>query len=188
MKVLQQTIDQLIHLNDTEWSALSALFQPKQLQKKTYFANCGEYASQFALVETGVLRAFYRTDMGEEYNKTFFCPNTFVGAYASLITGNQNLIDIQCLTDCTVWIADYPSFTKLFDAYPKIERIARLLAEQYFIQKEKREIHLVTLDAKERYQVFQTEHPNLEQLIPQYHIASYLGISATQLSRIRAAK
>jgi hypothetical protein len=55
-------------------------------------------------------------------------------------------------------------------------------------RKEKREIELVTLEAKERYAIFQQEHPQLEQLIPQYHIASYLGVSPTQLSRIRAQK
>jgi len=62
------------------------------------------------------------------------------------------------------------------------------MAEQFFIQKEKREIELVTLEAKERYQIFQKEHPGLDQQIPQYHIASYLGVSPTQLSRIRAQK
>jgi CRP-like cAMP-binding protein len=63
--------------------------------------------------------------------------------------------------------------------------MARLLAEYLFIRKEKREIELVTLDARERYAIFRKEHPTLEQFIPQYHIASYLGITPTQLSRIR---
>ena len=56
------------------------------------------------------------------------------------------------------------------------------------MSKEKREIELVTMEAKDRYVIFQEEHPQIEQLIPQYHIASYLGISPTQLSRIRGQK
>jgi hypothetical protein len=85
-------------------------------------------------------------------------------------------------------VAEYQKITALFEQYRKVERLARILAEQFFVRKEKREIELVTLEAKDRYVIFQEEHPQLEQLIPQYHIASYLGISPTQLSRIRGEK
>ncbi|MGE4347904.1 MAG: Crp/Fnr family transcriptional regulator, partial [Flavobacteriaceae bacterium] len=61
----------------------------------------------------------------------------------------------------------------------------RKLAEQFFVHKEQREVNIVMLDADKRYLIFQQEFPFLEQLIPQYHIASYLGITPTQLSRIR---
>jgi len=169
-------------------NALLDLFEEKQFQKKEYLAVYGETANRIGFVKSGVLRAFFQKKSGEQYNKTFFTENDFVGAYSSLVTRQKNLIDIQCLTDCTILLADYPSFVALFDQFPKIERIARILAEQYFVQKEKREIELVTLNAKERYQIFQAEHPNLDQRIPQYYIASYLGITPTQLSRIRAKK
>ena len=59
------------------------------------------------------------------------------------------------------------------------------MAENYFIEKEKKELEIVLLDASQRYRLFQSEFASLEQLVQQYHIASYLGISATQLSRIR---
>ena len=135
-----------------------------------------------------MLRAYYSNDQAEEYNKTFFTENNFVGAYSALITQEKNLIDIDCLTDCSLLVATYQWITKLYDQHPQVERLARILAEQFFVRKEKREIELVTLEAKERYAIFQQEHPQLEQLIPQYHIASYLGVSPTQLSRIRAQK
>ncbi|GMU95073.1 MAG: hypothetical protein AMXMBFR50_05900 [Ignavibacterium album] len=53
------------------------------------------------------------------------------------------------------------------------------------MQKEKREIEIVLLNAEKRYQIFRNDFPQLEQQIPQYHIASYLAITPTQLSRIR---
>lgn len=53
------------------------------------------------------------------------------------------------------------------------------------MQKEQREIEIVLLDADERYHIFQKQFSGLENRIPQYHIASYLGITPTQLSRIR---
>jgi len=85
-------------------------------------------------------------------------------------------------------VSDYKKFERLYDTHPRLERMARIVAERFFVTKEKREIELATLEAKDRYLIFQEEHPGLEQLIPQYHIASFLGVSATQLSRIRAQK
>jgi CRP-like cAMP-binding protein len=188
MEQLKAVIKQLVHLNLEEWQALTALFHLEEWENKSYFAQEGNYARKFAFVQSGALRAFYRNQKGEEYNKTFFTAQHFAGAFSSLISNDINLINIQCLTPCQLLVGDYTSFTDLYDQYPKIERMARRLAEYFFIRKEKREIELVMLNAKERYAIFQEEHPNLEQLIPQYHIASYLGVSATQLSRIRALK
>ncbi len=66
-----------------------------------------------------------------------------------------------------------------------LERLARKIAEYYFLEKERKELEMALQDATQRYFNFREQFPTLEQLIPQYHIASYLGISATQLSRIR---
>lgn len=188
MNLLTETIDQIVPLDSRTRTAISHLFQQEQFPKHYYFAQAGEYSSKFAFVQSGVLRAFYQNKEGEQYNKTFFGRTRFLGAYSSLLTGQKNLIDIQCLTDCELLTATYRDFTALYESYPKAERLARLLAEQYFIQKEKREIELVMLEAKERYEIFKAEHPGLDQRIPQYHIASYLGITPTQLSRIRSKK
>lgn len=188
MNLLIQTINTIVQLDSGTQEIISSLFQQENAPKHHYVAQAGEYSSKFAFIQSGVLRAFYQNKAGEQYNKTFFKKGNFVGAYSSLLTGQKNLIDIQCLTDCELWTANYRDFTDLYEGYPKTERLARILAEQYFIHKEKREIELVMLEAKERYNIFKVEHPGLDQRIPQYHIASYLGVTPTQLSRIRSAK
>ncbi len=165
-----------------------ALFTEKKFNKNDYFAKKGELSTKFAFVSSGVMRAFYRNAEGNEYNKTFFSKDTFIGAYTSLISGEPNLINIQCLTDCKLYVGNYKGLVSLYDQYPKIERLSRILAERFFMLKEKREIELVMLEATERYEIFKNEHPTLENLIPQYYIASYLGITPTQLSRIRAKR
>lgn len=188
MVKLEDTIKVFLDLDSESLAKFISLFTDVKFHKYDSFAQKGEYSKKIAFVESGVLRAFYSNENGEEYNKTFFTEGSFVGAYSSLVSGEQNLIDIDCLTDCSLYVADFQNITQLYDKYPIIERLARLLAEFFFVRKEKREIELVTLEAKERYTIFQKEHPKLEQLIPQYHIASYLGITPTQLSRIRSKK
>ncbi|KXX71155.1 Crp/Fnr family transcriptional regulator [Flammeovirga sp. SJP92] len=186
--MLEETLKQIVPFDDKTLGKLTHLFEEVHLKKGTKFAEKGEYSRNIAFVRSGVLRAYYSSEKAEEYNKTFFTENNFVGAYSSLITQSPNLIDIDCLTDCRLLVATYRDVIALYDQYPQVERLARILAEQFFVRKEKREIELVTLEAKDRYVIFQKEHPELEQLIPQYHIASYLGVSPTQLSRIRAQR
>lgn len=188
MEVIKETLKKIVDFDSDSIQAFLNRFSESHLKKGAIFAKKGEYSSRMAIVVGGVMRAYFSNEKGEQYNKTFFTENDFVGAYSSLVTGQKNRIDIDCLTDCTLLIAEYDQITRLYDKYPKIERLARVLAERFFVSKEKREIELVTLEAKERYAIFQREYPYLEQLIPQYHIASYLGISPTQLSRIRAQK
>ncbi len=188
MNELKIYLARLVTLTESEMKIFVSLFSEQNLKKNEYVAKEGEYSTKLAFLNKGVIRAFYRNNEGNEYNKTFFTNSNFVAAYSSLVTGHKNLINIQCLTNCTLLVADFGKITKLYDTYPKIERLARILSEQFFVKKEKREIELVTLEALERYEIFQKEHPNLENIIPQYHIASYLGVTATQLSRIRAKK
>ncbi len=161
------------------------LFKEERFRKGDFFAQEGIREQRFGILTKGVARAFFRNAKGTEYNKFFNVPISFIGAYSSLVTGNVNLIDIQCLTDCHILTADYHALRELYKAFPEIESFSRRLAELYFVAKEKREIELVLLNAQERYDIFQQEYPELEQQIPQYHIASYLGVTPTQLSRIR---
>ena len=188
MKELEIYLQTLLPFKEHELQTITILFQEKLFNKGQFLAKEGEYSNKVAFIKQGVLRAYVRTNKGEDYNKTFFTENTFVGAYSSLVTGNINLINIQCLTDSTLLVANYKEFTNLYNSIPLIERFSRIVAERFFVSKENREIQLVTLEAKERYELFKTEHLGLDQRIPQYHIASYLGVTPTQLSRIRATR
>jgi CRP-like cAMP-binding protein len=163
----------------------AALFTPKVLKKGNYFITDGQTAKEIGFLDSGIVRAFYRNNEAIEYNKHFFVNPCFIGGYASLITKTPNQINQQALTDCNIQTAKYADIQALYKTCPDIERAARILAELFFVQKEQREIEIVLLDADKRYQIFQKDFPQLEQQIPQYHIASYLGITPTQLSRIR---
>jgi CRP-like cAMP-binding protein len=185
MNELKTYFNSISTLSDATWDKIAPFFKEGRLLKNEYFAQENKTAHQIAFLKTGVVRAFFINQEDKEYNKQFFVGQSLIGAYTSLLTGSLNLIAQQALTDCIIYTCDYSSLTKLYDEYPDLERFARKMAEFYFLEKEKKEIEIVLLDASQRYVLFKKEFPTLEQLIPQFHIASYLGISATQLSRIR---
>jgi len=185
MNELKEYFNSISTLNESTWNRIVPYFKEEILQKNEYFAKENKTARKIAFLKTGVVRAYFINQEGKDYNKQFFVGQSIIGAYTSLLTGNRNLIAQQALTDCLIYTCDYESLTKLYEECPDLERFARKIAEYYFLEKEKKEIEIVLLDASQRYLLFKKEFPTLEQLISQFHIASYLGISATQLSRIR---
>ena len=172
-------------IEEKTWQVIDPFFQSAKLSKGQYFSRANEVARKIAFLETGVVRAFFTNKDGKEYNKQFFVAPSIIGGYTSLLTGKPNLIPQQALVDCTIWVADYQVLTSYYESLPDLERFSRKIAEYYFLEKEKKELEIILLASTERYQLFQKEFPTLEQLIPQYYIASYLGITPIQLSRIR---
>ncbi len=188
MQELRTYLQNFTTLPDDAWEAFGALFTPQLLSKGDFFARQGGVENRIGFLLEGVMRACVTDSRGTEYNKTLHVPFCFVGAYSSLTTGSVNQITVQALETCRLLVADYRQAEALYDRFPALERFARRLAEAFFVEKEKREIELVLLDAEARYSLFRGAFPDLESRIPQYHIASYLGITPTQLSRIRARK
>jgi CRP-like cAMP-binding protein len=185
MKDIYDYFNAISPINKDTWEVLKNIFNEYSLKKGGYFVKENEIAKKFGYLRSGVIRAFYRNNKGAEYNKHFFVQNSMVGGYSSLVSQQPNKINQQALTDCELVIGDFNELTSLLDKHQDLERLLRKIAEGYFVDKEKREVDIVLLEANERYAIFQKEYPQLEQLIPQYHIASYLGITPTQLSRIR---
>lgn len=175
----------IIPLSEKTIRLMSELFVFDELKKGEYFIKKGQYAKEIAFLETGIVRAYYIDKSGKEYNKTFFSAPAIIGSYASLISKQKNDVAQQAITDCKIWKVSFHQIEKLSEGNFEIEKLRRIIAENFFLNNEKKEIEMAMLDADKRYLILQKEYPGIELKIPQYHIASYLGISPTQLSRIR---
>jgi CRP-like cAMP-binding protein len=178
-------INKINTIKEDAFEELQKCFKPLQLRKNDFFVQEGEYAQQIGFLKKGIVRAFFLNQEGKEYNKQFFVAPSIIGAYTSLLTKQPNKIAQQALTDCEVLTANFKDVEKLYDQFHNLERLGRKIAEYYFLEKEQKEIEMALLDADKRYLIMREKFPSIELIVPQYHIASYLGISPTQLSRIR---
>lgn len=185
MKEPIKYLNEISPLSQETIHALSGLFKSVVLKEGAFFIEEGKYAKEIGFLESGVVRAFFVNADGKEYNKQFFVGPTLVGAYTSLLTKQKNRIAQKALTDCKLWTVSFDEIERLYAKFHDLERLGRKIAEYYFIEKEKKELEMALLDAEKRYLILREEFPSLEMKIPQYHIASYLGISPTQLSRVR---
>ena len=188
MEPLHLFVNQLVVLSEESWIEFRNLFTPTKLKKDDFFVQPGKIETRFAFLESGLTRTYYCNSRGKEFTKKIHSPGGLIGSYSSMIQKSVSTLYVQALTDCSLLVADYVKVESLFDTHPLIERLARRLAEVQYVLKEKREMELAMMSAEDRYHIFQKEFPGLENDIPQYFVASYLGITPTQLSRIRAKK
>jgi CRP-like cAMP-binding protein len=166
------------------WAHLRTLLEPLKLQRNDYLVREGSRVTHCFFLTDGVIRVYYNKD-GNEYNKTFFIPGMFPTPLTALLSDAPSALSFQALVPCQLVRFTYQGFRNAFDTHRSLEQLLLKILEQEWIAKERHDIQMVTNDATSNYIIFRVRYPDLEKMIPQYHIASYLGITPIQLSRIR---
>ena len=182
---IKQVLGDVVSPSDEELTSFLSQFSARRLNQGEYFVHAGVVSNELGFLNAGLLRFFYRTPDGKEFNKSFVSENQFVSAYSSFLTDSKPRYSIQALEDCFMLVADLKPVISLFETSQRWERLGRVFAEQLYVKKEIREAEFLLDDAKTRYRSFQRNFGALEYRLPQYHIASYLGITPVALSRIR---
>ncbi len=183
---LKQSMDAYHPLTDATWQALVACCRSRRLSRRQMFCQTGETPRSFAFVCEGLFRVFALDDKGHEYNKNFFVEGQFPGSMAALLRHEPSRHSIQALEDSVIIEIDFQCFRDLLYRCEDLKLFQiHYLETNWLLAKDARETQLVQQDAAERYHRFLAERPDLAERLPQYHIASHLGITPTQLSRIR---
>jgi len=178
-------LNQISPLSQAFLARIEGLFTRREWGPREPFSRLGVVQETLGLLESGIVRAYYPSPQGREYNKHLYFAPALIGDYTSIITGQPVVLPQQTLTPCVVWTFPFRQVAALEDEFPELNRFRRVFAETMYLLKERRELEIVTLSAAQRYRRLLREVPEVETLLPQYEIASYLGITASQLSRIR---
>lgn len=173
-----------VPLSDLQWQTFSGMFTQRSARAGEQLLYPGASQHELWFVCDGLLRFYYVGENGAESNKAFVT-NGFAGPLAASALGLPVIYGVEALKDSVLLAADFVSFRMLFDEHPVFERFGRKLAELLLTRKELRTRSLLQQSATERYLTFKQIHPDLLALVPQYHIASYLGITEASLSRIK---
>ena len=183
---LRESIESYAPVSDETWSDLRAICRLKQVPRGHILYSAGEVPDSFAFVYRGLFRVYVTDEKGKEYNKNFFDEGKYPGAMTALLTGSPSLTTIEALEDSSVITIDFKRYRKLLEKRHDLKMYQiHYLERNWLLVKDSREIEIVQNDATRRYLRFMEEHGTIAARIPQYHIASHLGITPTQLSRIR---
>lgn len=183
---LRNSLASYAPISDETWEALRGISKFRALPKNTLLYSAGNIPQTYAYVYQGLIRCFACDANGNEYNKNFFDEGMFPGAMTALLTASPSMLSFETIENSFLIEINFLSYRKLM-----IEKSDLKLFQIYYLEKnwllakDSREIEIVQDDATARYLRFIDKNPTLINRLAQYHIASHLGITPTQLSRIR---
>lgn len=175
----------IANISEETFKELQQLSEYKLIPSGTQIVKLEDVPTKIYMLVSGAIRCYVSTEAGKEFNKNFYLPTSFVGSLTALLKRKPSLFVFETLTDCKVYELDYYKLMKLCDENPKLKSLYSKILEMLYVKYEKRLVEMISLNATDRYKQLLKQNPNIEDSISQYHIASYLGITPVQLSRIR---
>jgi CRP-like cAMP-binding protein len=170
-------------IKEEQWLEFESGLSPASWKKSSLLKRPGEKADLVYIILKGILRNYYISSSGREMTKIIRGPGDVLAPYQEILAKTDIKYFIQAITDVEVLEFSYQNFQSMMDRYHEWERLGRILAEENFLEKEKREFMLMHMSAEERYQEFLKDFSHFKDEIPQYQIANYLGISPEALNR-----
>ncbi len=188
LSYLKSVMDSYHELSIDCWGELQQALRIKSFKKGTVLVDFGDIPTKFYFVYKGLVRAYSmgQDEAAKEINKNFFDEGRFPSAVVATLDRTPSEICIETLEDSTLVEIDHSKYRELLEKYEDLKWYHIKYLEKHWVkEKEPVEISLLDGEAKERYLSFIAENPLLAKRVPLYHLASKLGITPTQLSRIR---
>lgn len=181
-------LKQRVKVTDEEALQFASFFREKTLRKKQLIVQPGFVAQHRFYVTEGALRSFITNPLGDETTIALAAADWWITDYNSYIYQQPATLFVEAVTKSTVLQLSFEDETILKNMNPKFEMFFRIIAERGLAAQQRRLITNLTQSAEERYVSFAAAYPQFVNLIPQYIIASFLGMSTEFLSKIRNKK
>ena len=181
---LLKLLNQITVLKEEEIKLVESSFKPLSLKKGDYFLQAGEINRHVGFLQKGLVRYFVYKD-GEESTFEFTKEGEFVADYQSFRNNTTSVQNIQAIEDCEMLIINKADLQSIFDSTKNGNLLGRHIIEHRFDVMVNQLLAIYMQNHEERYKNFMSHYADLSQRIPQYLIASYVGVKAPSLSRIR---
>lgn len=182
--ILLKTLNSIIKLETEEIDLMRKAFKTFSLKKNEFFLQSTEVNTKLGFLTKGLVRYFVFKDE-EEATLEFTKEREFVADFGSFISKEPSIQNIQALEDCEFLIIDYDKLQHLYKVSKNANLLGRVIIEHRFIIMVNQLLTVHRYTPEERYRYFLEHYKELTQRIPQYLIASYVGVKPQSLSRIR---
>jgi CRP/FNR family transcriptional regulator, anaerobic regulatory protein len=183
--ILSEFLKKYKELEADETEIILDDFTTTYLERQDYFLKEGQICKSVGFIEKGLVMYYKLTNEGQELVCDFGSEKDWVTQYESLTTNTESTLYIKAIEPTTLKIITLEKINALYKKVPFFEKITRLLVEKVFFEMLKRAEDFQNLKAEERYEKLLKENPQILNRVPQYYVASYLGIAPQSLSRIR---
>jgi CRP-like cAMP-binding protein len=188
----KQFITKYLPLNLIEWQLFQSKLSIQRFQKGEVILHQGDICKTLYFMNEGLARGYIIDENGKDFTWCIYfndthadMTNLFVVEYDSFLHQKPSSIHIEALEICEVVAASFEDIQFLYHQLKKGERFGRLMAEEAYTYLHTTIIERQTKSAKERFEAFMKRTPYLLEKVPQYHIATLLGITPQHLSRLK---
>lgn len=173
-------------LSDNSWDICASVLKHRTVQKGEMILKNGHVCRHISFINSGLVRMYYNLADGREKNVCFFNENNYVSDYHSFLSRKPAALNIQALELTELVETTYDDLQMMYRCVPEANLMGRLVAEQLFIKMDEGSASHATETLAQRYERILIEEPWLIQKVPQYMIASYLGVTPEAFSRVKA--
>ncbi|SEC25824.1 cAMP-binding domain of CRP or a regulatory subunit of cAMP-dependent protein kinases [Tenacibaculum sp. MAR_2009_124] len=188
MQNLIDKIKKAISLSQEAEKHLYSIGKVKSVEKGDILIRQGQAVNKTYFVTTGCLRSFCLDKNGKEHTLQFAIRDWWISDFIAIYNDELATLTVECIKDAELIEFNAIDLENIHSLFPEFEVFQRKNLERHVVSLHKRIINQLQLTAQERYDFFLQQYPDIEQYVPNYHIASYLGITQQSLSRVRAKK
>jgi len=187
IELLKSNIERTIGMSIPEGncSVFSELLFEKHFDKKDILTEAGTICKYIYFITEGSCYSYLRDDKGDVHAIQFGLEGYWISDLYSFISGKGAVYTIEALETTKVLALNKEQFQKACDTIPIFDKYFRILIQNAYVALQYRLAKTNSVEAEKLYLEFSNLHPDFIQRIPQYLIASYLGIKPQSLSRIR---
>lgn len=178
-------VDRWVDMPKLEWDLLLPYMKVMSIEEKTELQSIGDNVSVFNFLYSGLVRYYYLNEQGQERNKAFYREMWLLGNLSAVIMEECSRFAIETLEPSVVVQYPISALKSIMLESPAWTRLFNRSCQLMLVRNERREAELLSDSSKDRYLQFLKNFHDLEGRIPQYHIASYLGITPVALSRYK---
>ncbi|TCC88518.1 Crp/Fnr family transcriptional regulator [Pedobacter frigiditerrae] len=182
---INTSVSNYIAFNPEELQIFNQLLKHRTIPKKHFLLRADEVCNFEGFVVKGCLRKYYIDENGQEVIIQFAVENNWISDIASFSNQQPGKLFIETLEESSILYLNPQSKEELLSRVPKFERFYRKLVERNVSLLHNRLHFSISKTAEEKYLDFLENYPSIPQRVAQHHIASYLGMSAEFLSKVR---
>ncbi len=156
----------------------------RKFSKKEIITEAGVIENYYNFIIKGLARKYYKKGM-EEINTQIACEGQIIHSQESFYSRTPSEYIVEAIEPCTFLSLTYDAQEATYARHPKLERMGRLAITSLFVIKDRWQMQLIKLNAKERFLSFVQKNPHLVQRVPQKYLASLLNIKPETFSRFK---
>lgn len=183
--LLITSLQQYIPLSDRDQQLIIACLRERKVKKGQFLVHEGAVSRCTNFVNEGSVRTYFIDMNGQEHIVQFAIEGWWISDLNSFILQVPATFNVQAIEDSVILELPFESLELLYEQIPKLERYFRIVTQRAFVAFQQRVVQNISMTAEDRYLAFQQKYPKIELRIPQRLVASYLGISAEFLSKIK---